>query len=537
MENHNQKSENARVAKAAGIVGGATMVSRVFGVARDMVIAAFFGASWMTDAFWVAFRIPNMLRRLLGEGSLTISFVPVFTEYLNTKSRHDALELANSVFTILSAILAVVTILGIALSPLIVTLIAPGFVADADKFGLTVFLNRLMFPYIFFIALVALCMGILNSFRHFTMPALSPVMLNIAMIAAAFFLRPYFAYPITALAVGVLAGGALQLAMQWPALVKFGVRLKFSFNLRHPGLKQIGLLMLPAVLGAGVGTINVFVGTVLASLLPGGSVTYLFYADRIMEFPLGIFAIAVGTAALPSFSSHVAAGRMDDLKSGISFSLRLLLFLTIPAMLALMALHLPIISVLFQRGAFGEEAVVKTGQALFCYALGLWAYSILRVFVSSFYSLQDSRWPLKAATAALVVNVLASLVLMIPLKHNGIALAGSLSAMVNVAILAFVLKRKIGIYLDRTFYVSFFKIVISSLAMLAAIGAIEYFMTWQTNAAFKTRLIYLAASVAAGGSAYLLCAYLLKSPEMQALISRLKDRKRASSRGQTDKSL
>lgn len=498
------------------------MVSRVFGVARDMVIAAFFGASWMTDAFWVAFRIPSMLRRLLGEGSLTISFVPVFTEHLNTKSRHDALELANNVFTILSVVLAAVTVLGVTLSPLIVALIAPGFVADAEKFALTVFLNRLMFPYIFFIALMALCMGILNSFRHFTMPALSPVMLNIAMIAAAFFLRPYFAYPITALAVGVLAGGILQLAMQWPALLKFGFRLKFRFNLRHPGLKQIGLLMLPAVLGAGVGTINVFVGTVLASLLPGGSVTYLFYADRIMEFPLGIFAIAVGTAALPSFSTHVAEGHIDKLKSGISFSLRLLLFLTIPAMLGLMALHLPIISVLFQRGAFSSEAVVTTGQALFCYALGLWAYSILRVFVSTFYSLQDSRWPLKAAIAALVVNVLASLALIIPLKHNGIALAGSISATVNVAILAFILKRKIGTYLDSTFYSSIFKIVLSSIAMLAAIGAIQYLMPWDTNASFKTRLIYLITSITTGGATYMLFAYLLKSPEIHALTDRLK---------------
>ena len=216
--------------------------------------------------------------------------------------------------------------------------------------------------------------------------------------------------------------------------------------------------MLPAILGAGVSTINVFVGTILASLLPGGSVTYLFYADRIMELPLGIFAIAIGTAALPSFSKHVAAGQMDELKSGISFSLRLMLFLTIPAMVALMALNLPIISVLFQRGAFDVQAAIYTGQALFCYALGLWAFSVLRVFVSSFYSLQDSKWPLKAAIITLIVNVLASLVLMYPLKHNGIALAGSISAIVNVLVLAFVLKRKIGTFLDRAFYISFLKL-------------------------------------------------------------------------------
>ena len=433
------------------------MVSRVFGLVRDTVIAALFGANWMTDAFWVAFRIPNMLRRLLGEGSLTVSFVPVFTEYLQKKTRDEALELASNAFSILSVILAVVSVLGIILSPLIVGLIAPGFITEPTQFALAVFLNRLMFPYIFFIALVALCMGILNSFRHFTAPALSPVMLNISMIAAALTLRSFFAEPITALAVGVLAGGVLQLAMQWPFLRKFGIKLKFRFNFRHPGIKQIGLLMLPAILGAGVTTINVFVGTILASTLPSGSVTYLFYADRIMELPLGIFAIAIGTATLPSFSKHVAADNMDELKSSISFSLRLMLFVTIPAMVALMALNLPIISVLFQRGAFDAQATILTAQALFCYALGLWALSLLRIIIAVFYSLQDAKWPMKAAIITLIVNLAASIALMFPLKHVGLALANSLAAIVNVIILGIVLKKKIGPFLDRNFYISTFK--------------------------------------------------------------------------------
>jgi putative peptidoglycan lipid II flippase len=524
MESQTEKSENAKVARAAGIVGAATMVSRVFGVVRDMVIAALFGASWMTDAFWVAFRIPNMLRRLLGEGSLTISFVPVFTEYLQKKTREEALELASNAFTILSVILAAVSVLGILLSPVIVGLIAPGFMKNPEQFALTVFLNRLMFPYIFFIALVALCMGILNSFRHFTSPALSPVMLNIAMIAAAFALRDCFAQPITALATGVLIGGVLQLAMQWPALLKYGVRFRFRFNLRHPGIQQIGALMLPAILGAGVGTINVFVGTILASLLPGGSVTYLFYADRIMEFPLGIFAIAIGTAALPSFSKHVASGQIDELKSSISFSLRLMLFLTVPSMVALMALSLPIISVLFQRGAFDVQDAVYTGQALFCYALGLWAYSLLRVFVSSFYSLQDSKWPFKAAVITLIVNVACSLALMYPLKHNGIALAGSISAAVNVLILAFVLKHKIGSFLDRAFYTSLLKIIASSLIMLGAVGLVQYILPWNTSAGLPSRLIFLASAVTAGACVFFASAYLLKSPEMHAFISMVRKR-------------
>lgn len=518
-------SENSKVAKAAGIVGAATMASRFFGLVRDIVIAAFFGASWMTDAFWIAFRIPNMLRRLLGEGSLTVSFVPVFTEYLEKKSKEEALELAQNAFTILSIILVIISILGIVFSPVIITLSAWGFVGNYEQFDLAVFLNRLMFPYIFFIALVALCMGILNSFRHFTAPALSPVMLNIAMIGAAFLLRDIFAQPITALAVGVLIGGVLQLAMQWPVLLKFGIRFKFRLNFRHPGLKQISLLMLPAIFSAGVGTINVLItGMILASMLPSGSVTYLFYADRIMELPLGIFAIAIGTAALPSFSKHVAAGQMDELKSSISFSLRLMLFLTIPSMLALMALSLPIISVLFQRGAFDARTATLTGQALFCYALGLWAFSVLRVFISSFFALHDSKWPLKAAIVALIVNVVASVALMYPLKHNGIALALSISATVHVLILAFVLRKKIGTYLDRAFYTSVLKIIVSAVVMVAAIGFFDYFMPWDTSAGFKTRLIYLISTIIVGAGVYFVCAYLLKIPEIHNIIGQLKRR-------------
>ena len=415
------------------------------------------------------------------------------------KTREEALELAQNAFTFLSILLVVVSILGILLSPVLVGLIAPGFVREPQQFSLAVLLNRIMFPYIFFICLVALAMGVLNSFRHFTTPALSPVMLNIAMIASAFGLRSFFEAPITALAIGVVAGGILQLALQWPFLIKHGFRLRFRLNLSHPGLRQIGVLLLPSLLGAGVATINVFIGTVLASLLPGGSVTYLFYADRIMELPLGIFAIAIGTATLPSFSSQVASGNMTQLKSGVSFSLRLMLFLTIPAMAALMALHLPIITVIYQRGAFSALDSLYTGQALFCYALGLCAFSVHRVFISTFYSLKDTKWPMKTAVISLVVNVICSLILMYPLKHNGLALANSIAAVANILVLAFVLKKKIGTYLDREFYVSIFKIAASTLIMLGAIWLVEFFLPWGKQVGFKARAIYLTSAISAGG--------------------------------------
>ncbi len=520
--NQTKSSENSKVVKAAGIVSAATMVSRVFGLARDMVIAAFFGASWMTDAFWVAFRIPTTLSRLLGEGSLTASFIPVFTEYLHKKTKEEALELAYIAFTFLSIILTFVSVLGIIFSPFIISIIGYGFVSDPRQFALAVFLNRLMFPYIFIISLGALCMGILNSFRRFASPALSPVMWNIAIIAAALILRSFFAEPITALAIGVLIGGVLQLALQWPFLRQCGVKLKFRFNFRHPGLKQVGLLMLPAMLGAGITTINVFVSSTLASMLPGGSVTYLFYADRIMELPLGVFAIAIGTAILPSFSKHAAADNMNELKSSISFALRLMLFLTIPSTFALMALNLPIITVLFQRGAFDVQAALCTGQALFFYGMGLWAFSVVRVFVQSFYALQDSKWPMRAAMIAFIVNLVFSLALMYPMKHKGLALANSLSAVFNVFILSFVLRKKIGKFLDKSFYVSVFKIFLSSVMMVVSIRIFDYFLPWNTCATFKIKLIYLLCAIVIGAGTFFAGTYLLKSQETNSLIDMLK---------------
>ena len=519
-----QHSENSRVVRAAGVVGVATMLSRIFGFLRDMVVAGFFGAGLTTDAFFVAFRIPNLLRRLLAEGSLTVSFVPVFTEYLKNKTRKEALDLANVTFTVLSIILVVVSLLGVLFSPFIVTIIAPGFSKTPVQYDLAVFLTRLMFPYILLISLVALCMGILNSLRHFAAPALSPVVLNLAMILAALTLRGFFREPIVALAVGVMAGGILQLAMQWPFLVKMGVRLKPDFRFRHPGVKRIGLLMLPAVFGAAIYQLNVFIGTILASLLPTGSVSYLYYADRIVELPLGVFAIAVGTATLPSFSEQVALGKMDELKRTITFSLRLILFITIPSMVALIALRVPIISVLFQRGAFSAQATLLTAQALLFYAVGLWAFSLVRIVVAAFYSLQDTRSPMKAAIVALVVNVALSVVLMFPLKHGGIALATSVASAVNFGLLWVTLRRRVGTILDRAFYGSVGKTAAASLIMWGVILLIVRLYPWHTSGAFDTRLIHLLLCVAGGVVAFFAAAFFLKSPEIVITLGSLQRR-------------
>lgn len=516
------ETENRRVARAAGVVGSATLLSRIFGFIRDMVVAGFFGAGLATDAFFVAFRIPNLLRRLFAEGSLTISFVPVFTEYLKKKSKEDAIGLANTAFTLLSIILVIVSLAGVLLSPLIVKIIAPGFSKAPYKYELTVFLTRLMFPYIFFISLVALCMGVLNSLRHFAAPALAPVVLNICMIGAAILLRNLFPEPIISLAVGVMIGGILQLAMQFPFLAKMGVRLRPSFDFKHPGIKRIGILMLPAVFGAAVYQINIFISTLLASLLPSGSVSYLYYADRIVQLPLGVFAIAIGTASLPSLSEQATSGDFEEMKKTISFSLRLILFITIPAMIALIALRVPIISVLFQRGEFDCRSTILTSQALLYYALGLWAFSGVRVVVSAFYSLQDTKTPVKVAIAALIVNVILSIILMFPLKHGGLALATSIASAVNIILLFFILKRKIGQFLDREFCSSIFKVILSSLAMWGTIVLVDYIFPWNNEGPFTERLLVLTLGIAVGLATFLISSFVLKSSEMMTVIEMVK---------------
>lgn len=512
------EGEHVKVAKAAGVVGLATLLSRIFGFLRDMVVAAFFGAGLKTDAFFVAFRIPNLLRRLIAEGSLTVSFVPVFTEYLKTRTREEVEELANSAFTVLSLLLVIITLLGIVLSPLIVTLTAPGFRKIPHHYELTVFLTRLMFPYIFFISLVALCMGILNSLRHFAAPALSPILLNLALIGAAVFLRNFFTEPVYALAIGVLLGGFLQLTFQWPFLKRMGIRLKFNLNFRHPGVRRIGMLMLPAVLGAAIYQINVFIGTILASLLPKGSVSYLYYADRIVELPLGVFAFAVGTAALPSLSEQAVYEQYREMKRTVSFSLRLIFFVTVPATVALIYLREPIISVLFQRGAFSLNDTLLTAEALLYYTVGLWAFSSVRIAASAFYSLNDTKTPMKGAIIALVANVVMSLILMDPLKHGGLALATSIGSVVNVLYLSYMLWRRIGAFLGRDFYVSLGKVSVASLIMLGAMVMWGFLYPWQIGESFLNRFFYLFLEIGVGFIVFAAATWLLKSSETRLIV-------------------
>lgn len=510
--------EQIRITKAASIVGMATLLSRTFGYVRDMVVALLFGAGFATDAFFVAFRIPNLLRRLVGEGALTASFIPVYSQYLSQKSAEESDELVSVSFSILTLALIIIAGLGIIFSPLIIKIMAYGFSKDATKFQLTVFLTRLMFPYVFFIGLVALAMGVLNSWKHFTAPALAPVLLNVFIIISALFFHRFFAEPIISLALGVIMGGIAQLAFQIPFILRRGIKLRFLLNFNHPGVRRIGTLMAPSVLGLGVTQLNVLVSTFLASYLPEGSVSYLYYADRLLEFPMGIFAIAIATAVLPTMSDQKAKNDILGMKETLAFSLRLTFFVIMPAMIGLIVLRRPLINILFQRGAFDTQATEMTAQALLFYSLGLIFFAGVRIIVPAFYSLQDTKTPVKAASLALVANAVLGAFLMVPLKHGGLALATSLAAGVNLAFLIINLRRKIGSIGSSQIVRSFAQSLTASLLMGLALYVILGGCSWQTSGSTATKVLFLIEAIVFGIAIYISVALFLGNEEIKPIL-------------------
>jgi putative peptidoglycan lipid II flippase len=466
-------SEEKNVSRAAGVVGFFTFLSRVLGLVRDMVLANFFGSGMAADAFFVAFRIPNLLRRLFAEGTLTIAFIPIFTEYLTNKSKKESFELARIVLTLLAIILALITILGVLVSPWIVRIQAFGFGGSGIKYDLTVLLTRITFPYIFFVSLVAFFMGVLNSLRRFAAPAAAPIFLNVGIIGAAYLISPGLPDPIVGVAVGVLIGGFLQVALQLPWMFREGFRLFPRWEPTHPAVKRIGLLMLPAVFGSAVYQFNQFIGTLLASFLAEGSVSWLYYADRLVQFPLGIFAIAISTAALPSLSIQAAKKDLDQFGHTLSHALRLVFFITLPSMVGLIVLGGPIIQLLLERGAFNSYSARMTNYALVFYAVGLWAFSGIRVMVSGFYALQDAKTPVKIAVVAVVANLVLSLCLafMTPLRHGGLALALSVASSLQFCLLVFFIKKKIRISELRDVLISVLKSTLAAVVM----GLVVYY--------------------------------------------------------------
>jgi putative peptidoglycan lipid II flippase len=541
-------SENRQIARAAGLVGIFTFLSRIFGLVRDSVVGYYFGTGVAADAFFVAFRLPNLLRRFVAEGAMSTAFIPVFTDYWTNRSREEAIEAASALATVMAVGVAAITVGGIVLAPWLTSVFAPGFVGELGKFELTVALTRWTFPYIFLISLVAVCSGILNSLRHFTAPAISPIFLNLAMIAAATLLSPHLAVPVQGLAYGVIVGGCLQLALQIPPLIGFGIRLRPLWRPRHEAVRRAARLMAPMVFGAAVYQINILIDTVLASVLPSGSVSYLWYADRVFEFPLGIFAVALGTAALPSFSAQVARGAVDEMRQSLLFSMRLTNFIVLPAGVGIFALALPITSVLFERGAFGFEEARLTARALSAFAVGLWSVSMLRLVVPAFYALQDTRTPVVTGMIAFVANLVCSLLLMGPvaysgesmvadaiasatqhfsffdLRHAGLALSTSLAATVNLAALLLMLRRRIGPLGLHELAPSLGRNLVASAAMIPVVSYVAGFADWSQHGHLVLRGSVLMASIAAGVLSFAVVQLLLGASEIDAIMRLLRQR-------------
>ena len=433
-----------QIAKDASIVGGATLLSRILGFFRDMILAYVLGAGIAADAFYVAYRLPNMMRRLFAEGSMTMAFVPVFQKLREEVGDEKAFAMPRSAMVWLLIILGVLTTLAIVFARPLTKLITPGFADDPALFDLTVDLTRIVFPYIIEISAVALCMGVLNSFGHFLAPALATSELNTIIILGAGVAWLFGFDPAYTLAWSVVIGGIGQVYMQMPQLKKFGFTWRGPWSLRDKGVLRMGLLMLPTAFGAAVYQLNIVLGTLLASYLPTGSISYLYYADRLVQFPLGVFGVAVGTVALPGLAKLASAGKTGEFVDTLNASLRLTLFICLPAAAGLIALADPMVRVLFGRGAFGEAAIAATSGALVAYGVGLPAFACVRPLYSAYFALADTRTPAIVAAVCLVVYVIAGLALMGPTGHVGLALATSISSWVNIAALGIVLRKKLG---------------------------------------------------------------------------------------------
>ncbi len=516
--------ETRAIARAAGVLSGATLLSRVLGLARDVVTAAYFGAGGSLDAFFVAFRLPNTLRRLFAEGSLTIAFVPVFVDVVERHGQEEANRLGQRAFTLLGVVLAAVCLGGVVGAPWLVRASAWGFLRDPEKFALTVDLTRLVFPYIGFVGLTALAGGMLNAWGVFGPPALAPVVLNLCLIGTVVGLAGRLEPAVLSLAYGVLLGGGLQLAMQWRPLLRQGFRYRLDFQWRDPGLGRILRLMVPTLFGVAVYQVNILVSTFLASWLPDGSVSYLYYAERLFQLPLGVFAVALGTASLPSLSRLAAQGDQPAFQETLRDALRLTGFVGLPAAAGLLVLARPILAVLLQRGAFDGAAVAATAQALAWYAVALIPVGGVRVLAPAFYALQDTRTPVTAAFWALWVNLGASLLLMGPMRHAGLAAATALSSAFNYGWLVWRLERRLGHGVALRDRATLGRTALATGVMAAAVWGGGRLASWQAPGAAEA--VLLALLIAGGAALYLAVAGALGLGDARRLVGLLRRRLR-----------
>ena len=486
-----------------------TMFSRVLGFARDALVARIFGAGVATDAFFVAFKLPNLLRRIFAEGAFSQAFVPILAEYKSQQGEEATRTFVAYVSGMLTLVLALVTVLGMIAAPWVIWATSPGFLRDPDKFELTASLLRITFPYILLISLASLAGAVLNTWNRFSVPAFAPTFLNLSMIGFSLFAAPYFNPPIMALAWAVTVGGVLQLAYQLPHLKKIGMLVLPRINLRDAGVWRVMRLIGTAIIGLSVSQVSLIINTIFASFLVSGSVSWMYYADRMMEFPSGVLGVALGTILLPSLAKSVSSGRLDDYSRLMDWGLRLCFVLALPSTVALGILSKPLIASLFQYGQFTAFDTEMTQRALIAYSVGLMGIILVKVLAPGFYSHQNIRTPVKIAIASLIMTQLMNLAFIGPFKHAGLSLSIGLAACLNAGLLYWQL-RKQKMYIPQTGWVLFLtKLVIAVVVMAAVLIGMMWFMpAWDTGNMLM-RILRLLLVVVVGAGSYFAALALL----------------------------
>ncbi|SEI38208.1 putative peptidoglycan lipid II flippase [Azotobacter beijerinckii] len=488
--------------KSLAAVSSITMLSRVLGFVRDTLVARIFGAGLATDAFFVAFKLPNLLRRIFAEGAFSQAFVPILAEYKTQQGEEATRTFIAYVSGLLTLVLALVTLLGMLAAPWIIWISAPGFTDTAEKFELTTVLLRLTFPYILLISLSSLAGAILNTWNRFSVPAFVPTLLNLSMIGFALFLTPYFDPPVLALGWAVLVGGLLQLLYQLPHLKRIGMLVLPRLNLRDAGVWRVLRQMLPAILGVSVGQISLIINTIFASFLAAGSVSWMYYADRLMELPSGVLGVALGTILLPALSKTYASQDHQEYSRLLDWGLRLCFLLVLPCALALAILAEPLTVALFQYGKFTAHDALMTQQALIAYAVGLLGIILVKVLAPGFYAQQNIRTPVRIAVFTLVTTQLMNLAFIFPLKHAGLALAISLGACLNAGLLYWKLRQQRRFEPQAGWGRFLVRLVVAVLAMVAVLlGLLALMPAWEQGG-MAERFLRLGVLVLAGVVAY-----------------------------------
>jgi len=524
------KSNSTTIAKSAGAVGVAVMISRVLGLIREQVFAALFGAGTANDAFVVAFRIPNLLRDLFGEGALSTAFVKVFTEYDQKGDIHRTWQLASIVLIFFGCLLSLLTLIAIFFSEPLVKLFVPEFMEVPGKMELTILLTRVMMPFLVFISLSSVVMGILNTRGKFFIPALASSFFNLGSIIGGVslsLLLPRWGYPaIVGMAIGTLFGGVLQFLIQIPSLKQTGFRFSFSLRFKNSGLIKIITLMIPAIIGLSATQINVFINTSFASSCQEGSVSWLQYSFRLVQLPIGIFGVAVGIAAMPLLSRHAAQGDKLGLKSTFVSSQTIVFCLTIPAAAGLFILAEPIIQLIFERGAFSQSDTIMTAQALSLYSLGLFAYSSNKVLVPVFYAIEKTIYPVIASFLAIITNIVFVTLTIDLFQHRAIALSMSVTMCVNFIFLNMILFKQLNGFNIRQLLVSLGKIVVATLCMAGFLITLKQHSSTYLQGSLLLSIASLFVLISSAVIVYAAALYIMKVEEFSYLIQQFKHKLR-----------